>query len=199
MLVNCINNDFFQIKNEWIKKSLKPAYIDINKRLTVGKKYVVYALEFSDVPFIYIIEDDIFDECPFPFPMELFEIIDNRISKYFHLGESKVNSQIGERYVSVLSFKEWVSIDDFWDKLSNIDPELELIFRKNKELLDHEFYNPNMLDHSYKLEPVGDNWFICGNCGDSWEIKSDTGEMSKCPNCNTSYVTPPDSASRNND
>lgn len=192
MLVKCINDNFSEIESQWVIENFE-AYSNINERLSKGETYVVYAIEFSKVPFVYIVEDDDFDFYPLQFPLELFEIIDNRLSKYFCYGNSKINLGKGntDETVPLLAFKEWVEIKDFWEGLSNYNAEYEKIFKRNKELLDYEFFNPKLLQKGVRntLETLSDDWVMCGNCDNSWRVQLNN-EMIKCSKCDSVYENP---------
>ena len=118
---------------QWAKKS--------ELEITIGKVYVVFAItKFFDIFFYYILGDErnIF---PLAFPAELFEIIDNRISKYWDFDLPRVESlsQIKIENNDIISFKEWsVEKDSFYEKiLEEHVREMEIFnFFKEKILME---------------------------------------------------------------
>ena len=177
--------------------------------MCIGLQYVVYAIEFQKYPLVYIIEDNSFDSYPFWFPLDMFEIIDYRISKYFHYGYSQVIENVSDiGIVPILTFKEWAEDKYFWNQLFDSDdytpPEYKEksknidyqdVFNKYKKLMDYEFFNPNLLPqvydpgNTYKIEQLDGNLVMCWNCEYCWEIET-TNEMIDCTRCHNVYVNP---------
>lgn len=77
--------------------------------ITVGKIYTVLAItKLFDVIFYYILSDES-NEYPLAFPYYLFEIEDNKISKYWVTSLKKVEKteSIKIENGDIISFKEW--------------------------------------------------------------------------------------------
>ncbi len=186
--MECINNDFDKIKSSLIK-DIYPFYKEIDKHLFLNKKYIVYAIEFSFETFVYIIEDDKEDFLPTSFPLELFKIIDPRISKSFIYGNIEILINKKEKIVPLISFKEWANDINFYNKLSDYEIEYEKIFESYKEKIDYEFFNPNLiLSKDFKLEKIEKDWVMCENCFEAWQPTQN--EMLKCQKCNNIYINP---------
>jgi hypothetical protein len=76
---------------------------------------------------------------PLAFPAELFEIVDNKISKYWNFNLDRVESlsQIRIENNDIISFKEWSAEKDaFYEKILEEDVREVKIFNffKNKML-----------------------------------------------------------------
>ncbi|MDI3322742.1 hypothetical protein [Pinibacter soli] len=84
--------------------------------LTKDKIYVVLAIsKFEDIFYYYIIGDETANY-PLPFPIELFEVIDDRISKYW---DCKLNNLLSLNDLNlkndgVVSFSEWTLEKNFF-------------------------------------------------------------------------------------
>lgn len=124
-----------EIHDERIVQWAKRSELEITK----GRIYVVFAItKFFDV-FFYYLQGDESNSFPLAFPAELFEIIDNRISKYWDFNFARVESlsQIRIENNDIISFKEWsVEKDEFYEKILEGEPrELEVFnFYKGKML-----------------------------------------------------------------
>ena len=110
-----------------------------NLEITVGKEYTVLALENNGGKIFVQILCDLNDDYPLPFPIELFQISDNKVSKYWDCN-FKVIQDIDELKPSdgkVISFKLWRDMgSSFYEGLLN-ESKIELtIFEdfKNKML-----------------------------------------------------------------
>lgn len=104
------------------------------------KEYLVYGIEFwNEVPMYYLCEEPD-DNYITPTPADFFEIIDDRLSKYWKmLGFYKYKSKQGNKICSKFFFPEWRDIPHYQEKLIDGDPHAEAIFTKYKKLMDEEF------------------------------------------------------------
>ncbi|TDG95409.1 hypothetical protein [Cardinium endosymbiont of Culicoides punctatus] len=177
---------------------------DEERFISENRYYVVYAWVYFKGIGIYICEN-ISDYCPYPHDLENFEIIDNRLSRYFCFGNYNTNYGIKE-LVPIFTFKEWAEDQYFWRQLFDsgdyTPPEYEEkarntdyqgIFNHYKKLMDYEFFNPNLLpqvhdpENKYKIEQLDERLVMCWNCENAWEIETDN-EMIECSRCHNVYV-----------
>lgn len=88
--------------------------------ITIGKIYTVLAItKFFDIVFYYILSDES-NEYPLAFPYYLFEIEENKVSKYWDTSLSIIEDPelIKIENGQVVSFKEWaVKKDLFYENL----------------------------------------------------------------------------------
>jgi hypothetical protein len=123
--------------------SLPESYIDPAKGykketefpLTVGKDYTVYAIKEWQGSVWYYICDDNYMYYPMQNPAPLFEVVDNRMSKYWRF-------KLYPNGLLKIAFEQWFSDIFFYDKLTNQEEEEVLIFEKIKELMDAEALAP---------------------------------------------------------
>ncbi|MCG8906188.1 hypothetical protein [Pseudomonas sp. DP-17] len=104
--------------------------------LIVGEEYVVYGVAFWDgCPWVYICPED-YDEYPKPYPIELFAVIDNRLSACWRLsyfpGSNKGTMN------TMLVFEEWSMYSGFYEGLVDGDAICVEIFERYRRLMDFE-------------------------------------------------------------
>lgn len=137
MKVLCKANNLSFFNDENLLKRLRE-YIympDGEIDLIVNKEYMVYGVVFRDnSPWYYICVED-YDEYPKPFPAECFEIVDQKISKYWVLSTRCL--EMGE-VESSLVIKEWADNDSFYELLIEGDPATVKIFEQYKNYLNME-------------------------------------------------------------
>jgi hypothetical protein len=111
-------------------------------KLTTGREYVVYALEWSEGVPGYILCDDDYWLYPMHYPAELFDITDPQPSRYWVVGFQPARSlgSSGQRVPPevAVGFPEWVADWGFryWLTESR-EPELST-WRRYKQLIDEE-------------------------------------------------------------
>jgi len=104
--------------------------------LVVGGEYVVYGLAFWDgCPWVYICPED-YDEYPKPYPIELFEIIDNRLSTCWKLSYFSSNKK--GIMNTMLVFEEWSMSPGFYEGLVDGDTICLEVFDRYRRLMDSE-------------------------------------------------------------
>src|SRR5579883_1533882 len=103
--------------------------------LTVGREYVVYAVAIRNQQVWYYVVDD--DNLWFPIykPAPLFEIADARVSRYWKLKLTPGNLD----HEVLLAFEEWISDEQFYDRLSDKEQTEVKVFRERKQQMDGEF------------------------------------------------------------
>ena len=107
--------------------------------LTVGEEYVVYAMREWQGKVWYYICDDNYSYYPIQTPAPLFEVVDNRVSKYWRL-------MLDVNGVLRIAFEQWFTDPNFYDKLTDREEAEVLIFEKVKELMDAEVLSLPSLD-----------------------------------------------------
>ncbi len=130
MVIKCIktNTKFL----DWPSESTP-----INCFLKVGTLYKVYGVIFQKDYRIYAICNNEENTFPRLWPEDMFEVIDNKLSPYFHLGH--MTTFEGRR--PFLSFKEWAEDDSFYGKMID-DKSAEEIFRDYRKKIDNETIVP---------------------------------------------------------
>lgn len=110
--------------------------------LTVGKIYVVLAISrYSDKLYYYIMGDES-DNYPLAFPIELFEIYDSQVSKYWDCNLSFIKSfkELKLQNHEVCSFTKWkMEKDLFYEKILEEDKQTLLIFNSFKDKMITEY------------------------------------------------------------
>lgn len=138
MKVKCINNNLFAVKNSAATTSLSH-YIrltDGNLDIEVNQVYTVYGIEFRDnSPWFYLCPDND-SEYPKPYAHVFFEILDDRLSRYWRLAtEQSINNSTEARLV----IKEWAENSFFYELLLDGDDKISDVFSRMREVLDNEY------------------------------------------------------------
>ncbi|WBM75723.1 hypothetical protein [Saprospira grandis] len=190
MLVKCKINSQKQLaqssSSAWIKKHFKDLYpygID----LELHHNYVVHAIQYYQIPFVYIYTSYV--NFPRPYPLEFFEVVDARLSKYFCFGEIQ-GCPISSSLDPFISFKEWAENPDFFSDLVEGE-DYTKVAQNYKEKLEVEFFNPNLNiseESAIILDPKM-SWLFCPACTESWEVQT-ADEMTVCPSCELYYHNP---------
>src|SRR4028118_446267 len=105
-------------------------------QLSVGKEYIVYALYEWEGKIWYYICDERYTYYPIHNPAPLFEVVDNRISKYWRF-------KLAPNGLLTLAFEQWFSDPYFYDKLTDQEEQAVLIFEHVKDLIDAEALSPD--------------------------------------------------------
>jgi hypothetical protein len=168
-------------------------------RITVGKEYVVLALaHFLDSEFYYgqypvlDIKDDIGTLSSLP--LFLFEVIDDRPSKYWHFNYNR------ERKACEMAPKSFYQ-EFYHDDLSEGYPEIEADFQRVSELLENETYKYEIGHLKFKdftnlkqdnlLEGIRieNPWVQCPKCAET--SKTDCKDLTyKCKQCKSIVINP---------
>lgn len=126
------------------KEKMDPRFYEWAKteeqlEITVDKLYVVLAIaKYNDHYFYYLIGDERYDY-PLAFPVELFEVSDNRISKFWDCSFSRFNSfdQFKIKNDEIVSFKNW-SLQGglFYERVLEDDKQaLEIFFNYREKIM----------------------------------------------------------------
>ena len=104
--------------------------------LTIGKTYVVLAIaKYSGKLYCYIMGDES-DDYPLAFPIEFFEIYDDKISKYWDSNLSSIKSfdKVNIEDHEVYSFTQWKTQKDlFYENILEEDKQTISIFNEYKD------------------------------------------------------------------
>ena len=137
MIVKCvrIKVDDFPFSNEIhlnrFRRLLRGASIEKGfDDLVVGKEYVVYAIDESQgYPFYFVESSDQFFDFHLQ-PSPCFEIVDSRVSKYWHYQRDIYVSKTGEEtFRSSLGIKQWWE-DGFLNHLLDEHPHEMAIWKE---------------------------------------------------------------------
>jgi len=136
MKVLCTINNVFEIEESVTLDRVKK-YIHLSDgqlNLEKNVEYCVYGIVFRDnAPWYYLCLDQD-DESPTPYPAELFETIDERLSSFWRLStEESINGVI-----SSMVFDEWANDPSFYERLVDDDPSAIELFRSYKGLMNKE-------------------------------------------------------------
>jgi uncharacterized C2H2 Zn-finger protein len=182
MKIKCITNQTLSVPPELLNKYS----IDTeNFSIKPGKEYIVYAVWIYLGYIWYCICDE--DKTFYPMwnPSMLFEITDNRLSRYWIFSLDEDN----DKRAPFLSFPEWANDPYFYEELvdgNSIDINA-VIFKKYKELMELEFPNSSISE----IAQIGDEeWLICPKCVDAWQSTNDKDALVKCPKCQTIFNNP---------
>lgn len=152
--------------------------------LLIGKSYIVYAMNLWAGKISYLIMGEI-GQFPSWIPSELFEIVDGKLSKWWHYS---INPDKSKNTIdAVWGYKALTDQSDHFDKLVDGDKGVLEVFIQYKEQMDLEFPDPTISDIAEVMEDG--EWFFCPKCNNAWESQSLDG-MVKCPNCGTILKNP---------
>lgn len=134
MLLKCIKNDLEGLPNRCFTPEGTFSKGSNQLFLTLGKAYVVYAITNLDDMILYYISDDINLPYPIWHPINFFEVVNGRPSKYWKLStwEKKGNPKL------LIAFEEWINDRFFYEKLVDGNRREEKIFERMKKLMDIE-------------------------------------------------------------
>lgn len=143
--------------------------------LTINQSYVVYGLSYSEkgqVRFLLVNDSNTYPDF---FPSEFFEVIDNRISRYWVGYPQEAYSP------SFVLINVFVSFEEarrafFFDRLLNDEKDAAQKFNTMRKKMDFEF--PDItLKTALILEK---SWIVCAYCEEVWESSSEDGIVT-CP------------------
>lgn len=139
MKVKCIYNRLDDIAEQHriahVRQYMNSEYIIDD--LEIGESYTVYNLLIDDGVVMYDLCVDSSIVHPELFPHIYFDVVDDRISRYWKLHiEEKSDGTSSSRFL----FEAWAD-DPLFDKklIEDEDPETAKIFQKYKSLMDNEF------------------------------------------------------------
>ena len=110
--------------------------------VTENEIYVVLGItKYDDDYYFYLLGDES-DKYPLPFPSQMFEIIDSRVSKYWKHGiiTIEIIEQLNISEDEVVSFPEWsLRKGSFYGEVIEEDPIALSIFFKYRDLMLVEY------------------------------------------------------------
>jgi len=138
--------------------------------------YIVLAVYFSDMVSVHF-HDSAF--LPSHYPIELFDIIDPRPSRFWQLGHYTTDDGPPD-FLSILSVPEW-SLDyyNFWQNFVDGHGDTHEIINEYQEKMLLEFKRP---DITTRAAPVEESWVECADCVNIWQPKT-VDELVECPEC----------------
>lgn len=140
MIVECIGKDKTYLPQCIVKEGL--GSFEEDNSITVGKKYVVYAVYTMKFNLQYLICDDYYENktryWPMFRPAVFFKIIDSTISKYWVTREEIDEYDILKRTVRNKGFIALFDIPYFYGDLVEGDKECIKIWGYYKDLIDKE-------------------------------------------------------------
>lgn len=93
--------------------------------LTLGREYPVFGLTvFLGTAWYYILDDD-GNSWPIWFPSALFDVVDGTLPASWIVGHFRLG---GEEQYTILSFPEWATDYNFYERLLDRDPDTERVF-----------------------------------------------------------------------
>lgn len=148
-----------------------------NLHLTFGNIYTVLGIEYTIDGYVnFMIADDTGVSYPKFYPIEFFEVIDNRTSKYW-INRTSYTYPLDEiGYPNLVSFEAAVNDECFFDDLLECSNSASEIYEKYKALMESEFPDRKL----NIAEIIDDFWVMCSQCDAVWEIDKDQGIVS-CP------------------
>lgn len=117
MKVRCIANNLRSLDNPHIKERLSSS-IKLDgtiEDIRIGNLYSVYAMSHRKDGGIWIYLNTVPEsDYPYPYPMEMFEIVDGSIPSGWAIG---FGNDLSGTTFKCISFSEWVNDSQFYEKL----------------------------------------------------------------------------------
>ena len=186
MKVVCVGNkgsdlpsDFLAHKRAWCKPESE---FNIDR----GSEYVVYAISLH-MGYAWFAIADTSAYYPSFYPSPLFDVTDNKLSKYwvFSLERGKDSESTYTNWV----YPEWAHDPYYYDKLTDGDEKEVTIFKRYKKLMDIEFPDASVPENYTAIVGKEKGWLLCPTCLVGWESASTDG-MVVCPQCKTVLHNP---------
>jgi hypothetical protein len=149
-------------------------------RLNPNAYYCVYAMYIGS-PSEFIIYLDDSPSCPLIFDERIFDVLDQRVSRYWSYSPPQSLPNSDELSAPSFGFEEWCADPYFYSDLVEGIGDTGKIWHRNKAKMEFEFTRP---DVNLFAEPLNNEWLQCCKCLDAWEY-SEIDELVQCPNCDT--------------
>ena len=149
-----------------------------SKYIDSDVEYTVFAIYFG-VPTELMIQVDSFPSEPFGISVNDIDIVDNRLSKYWHFGNALPSTNKSNGRPVILAFPEWIDDIGFYQEIVEGTNSAGYIWREYKARMSLEFAPSSIKSTAIFL---GDDWMQCENCSDAW-IPDVEGELICCPSC----------------
>src|SRR4029078_11674893 len=182
MKIKCFSNKKEVVQEGNSSKKLNNRQNSIYDSLDVGMEYHVYGMINNHGKIFYYICDKMHNHFPIAKPAYLFEILDNRLSRYWIFGIIE-----GFEKYPVWIFPEWINEPYFQDNLTDGEDREVQIFIAYKERMDFEFPDASIS----QVAQIGDNeWLICPACFDAWLCGNAKDALVRCPSCQNIFNNP---------
>ncbi len=145
-----------------------------------GRQYTVYGMTIWHNYMWYYIADEAYLYYPRWNPAPLFDVVDNRLSKYWVFSFQRGCNE-SSTYTSIV-FPEWANDPYYYDALTDGEEQAVELFKKYKRLMDVEFPDTTVPAKYTATLSSDKQWFICPECFESWASQSSDG-MVECPKC----------------
>ena len=184
MIVECVANNVSDFSSDnRLRDLLMSTFGSMGKSLslTIGKHYVVYAVESTTHDFLFYVADDDFRGArnyPFRYLEVFFKVVDSRWSSCWT--ESIRDSCIFRTFV------EWSSESSFYERLVEGNTREIELFHKYRIFMEYEFPCPGV---TYNASALDAKWLLCPICSEAWESVSEWG-MVQCPKCHSTMHNP---------
>jgi hypothetical protein len=143
-----------------------------NLSLTYKKNYTVLGLDYlEDGSIDIMISDDTGVNYPKFYPIDFFEIIDRRSSKYWFNKNFELFNHKIKIHSKLVSFERAVQDDYFFDDLLENRNYAQQTYEKFRILMENEFPDSDL---NY-AEKIDDSWIMCSKCDDVWEGGKEQG------------------------
>lgn len=158
---------------------------DIDSRIRRGQRMVVYGIVFRHG------QPEIFlgDFCPYLFPIKWFDVIDDRMSKYWYIGQWETSELVNDESKLVnsviLGYREFVRMPKHFSGIVDGNKADLDILRCYRILLDREF----PFEEAQEAIPIEQGWSQCPKCFDAWQPTPISG-MIVCPTCQLDLRNP---------
>lgn len=132
MRVRCIANDVDKLPNSMVKKRLAESINreGADENLVVDSIYIVLAVDrWGDGGirvYLHTVEES---DYPYPYPIEMFEVIDSSVPKGWCMVFGQQPLMMG---IKRLSFPEWANDDSFYERLVDGDEAAIAIYKHRK-------------------------------------------------------------------
>ena len=179
MKIKCITNKVSSLP-QVIKENYSISYE--NFFVSEGEEYTVYAISIH-LGYVWYYLGVKYLDYPDFFPATLFEVTDNRLSRYWVIGVYEINGYL----LPKLAFPKWIDQMDFYSNLVDGEDMEVNIFKKYKNLMELEFPNPLVTESAQ----IGDDqWLMCPDCIDAWECNNSLDALVRCPMCQKLFNNP---------
>ena len=183
MRVRCLSNKGSSLPKTYYDE--KSGYTSkTNFNLVINKEYTVYGITIFLGHIWYYLCDESYSYFPIWQPAALFDVVDNRISKYWMY--SFTHKRFLSSEIIYFAFKEWIDDPYFYDNLSDGKEEYKSIFKKYKKLMDLEFPDDSIKELAVVLNKT---YLMCPFCDESWENTTNDA-MVECPKCSRKMNNP---------
>lgn len=185
MRVKGVTNRYF-IKDQLrslIKESNESEEVDLP--VSLDKEYLVYGMTVKEDYVWYYIADELYNYYPRKQCSILFDVVDNKLSRYWVYSFRKNQNYI--KAIPMWAYPEWAEYPDYYDKLTDGDEKEVKIWESYKLKMELEFSDPIITLHAQ----IGDeSWLICPECFGAWLSTDTLDALVLCPKCNLKLNNP---------